>query len=84
MAIRDWLDMSHGATSANDGDSLTLVFDGVKQLGEVPRSIGSTDFCHQIRLSDSSCRRTDTTEMQPCTGDFRPEFGPMIYTPGGG
>jgi hypothetical protein len=61
MATRDWLDMSHGSTSANDGDALTFVFDGVKQLGEVPRGIGSTNFCHQIRLSDISCRRSDVT-----------------------
>ena len=46
MALRDWLDKSHSPTSANDGEALTFVLDGVKQPGEVPRGIGSTDFGH--------------------------------------
>jgi hypothetical protein len=28
------------------------VLDGIEQLCEVSRGIGSTDFCHKIRLSD--------------------------------
>jgi hypothetical protein len=28
------------------------VLDGIEQLSEVSRGIGSADFCHKIRLSD--------------------------------
>jgi hypothetical protein len=44
--------MCHSSTSANDGNALPLVLDGIEQLCEVSRGIGSTDFCHKIRLSD--------------------------------
>jgi hypothetical protein len=44
--------MCHGSTSANDGDALPLALDGIEQLGEVSRGIGSTDLCHKIRSSD--------------------------------
>ena len=46
------LDVGNGSTTANDGDALTLVLDGIEQLCEISRRIGSTDFCHEIRLSD--------------------------------
>jgi hypothetical protein len=48
----DRLDMGNSSTSANDGEALSLVLDGIEQLGEVSRGISGTDFGHTIRLSD--------------------------------
>src|SRR5947208_6547383 len=51
-ARAQWVDLGHGATPSHHDVSLSIVLDGVEEIGEVSRSIGSGNFRHRIRLSD--------------------------------
>ncbi len=46
------LNVSDCSTTSYDRDSLSIVLNGIQQLGKIPRGICGANFCHEIRLSD--------------------------------